>query len=334
MNTQEVNGSEEKKKNGSLEVWCMVLGISGVVLGCACIGIIPSIIGVILSFVALSRHTERRGLVIAGLITSIIGIVIPMVIVVYATLMPQAPETIPNEESKEKVQVGSERNEENIEANHSLEQETDIRQESLAEDESMNMLEEHSVDLSYDLTQDASKGLLYSNTHGQIVDIYENVIPEYSYITVLENGSLSDGECILEGLFVGAGGEIIFEVPGTVTYYEPVTYKNLMRYEEQYVGKYISMLVYVCDSIDDDVRMKRAFPAEATELDGQVYYSCVNYDNLVICDKRDISGVWLSGDIIEIHAKYVGKEEYISYDSYTTVEIPTFEVYGSVLLQE
>lgn len=116
--------------------------------------------------------------------------------------------------------------------------------------------------------------------------------------------------------------------------YQYVAYKDLMRYEEQYVGQYISMLVYVCNPIDNDVRMQSAFPAEATQFDGQVYYSCLNYDVLVIYDKRNASDVWLSSDIIEIHAKYLGKEEFISYNTNTTVEMPAFEVYESVLLQE
>lgn len=116
--------------------------------------------------------------------------------------------------------------------------------------------------------------------------------------------------------------------------YQYVAYKDLMRYEEQYVGQYISMLVYVCNPIDNDVRMQSAFPAEATQFDGQVYYSCLNYDDLVIYDKRNASDVWVSSDIIEIHAKYLGKEEFISYNTNTTVEIPAFEVYESILLQE
>ena len=72
-------------------------------------------------------------------------------------------------------------------------------------------------------------------------------------------------------------------------------------------------MVYVYDSIDNNVRIKRAFPAEATQLDGEVYYSCLNYDDLVIYDKRNALDAWVSSDIIEIHAKYLGKKEFISY---------------------
>ena len=116
--------------------------------------------------------------------------------------------------------------------------------------------------------------------------------------------------------------------------YEYVEYKQMMRYEQEYVGQYVSMLVYVVGPIGNDERMQLASPAQATELDGQIYYNCSSYDNIVICDKRDTLDVWLGEDIIEIYAKYLGKEEYVNHKYDTITELPTFEVYESILLRE
>ena len=49
--------------------------------------------------------------------------------------------------------------------------------------------------------------------NGNVIDKNGNIIPEYSYLTVLENGYVSDGECVLEGLFAGAGGKLIYNIP-------------------------------------------------------------------------------------------------------------------------
>jgi hypothetical protein len=63
---------------------------------------------------------------------------------------------------------------------------------------------------------DVGEALLYANEEGQIVDACGKVIPEYSYITVLENGSLSDGECILEGYSLSRNGQIECYLVGDV----------------------------------------------------------------------------------------------------------------------
>lgn len=69
--------------------------------------------------------------------------------------------------------------------------------------------------LSYDLTTDVSNEALYSNENGQITDKAGNVIDAYSYIEVLDNGSLADlsDETIIEGYFVGGGGKIVYSPP-------------------------------------------------------------------------------------------------------------------------
>lgn len=65
-----------------------------------------------------------------------------------------------------------------------------------------------------DLSVDVENGVLYSTEDGRISDKDGNPLSEYDYITITDNGSLSDSEGILEGYFVGAGGKIILDIPG------------------------------------------------------------------------------------------------------------------------
>lgn len=72
--------------------------------------------------------------------------------------------------------------------------------------------------LSYDIYEDVINGMVYSNYEGQLTDSNGQVIAEYSYIEILDNGCLYDtmGENLMEGLFVSAGGKIIYEEPAEV----------------------------------------------------------------------------------------------------------------------
>lgn len=66
------------------------------------------------------------------------------------------------------------------------------------------------TDLTYDLNTDIENAMLHSDGNGHIVDDYGNIIPEYSYIEITENGSLYDVEsdCIMEGYEVSPNGQI------------------------------------------------------------------------------------------------------------------------------
>lgn len=86
-----------------------------------------------------------------------------------------------------------------------------IESEEIEEKSDAESLQETTgSELSYDLYTDIEKTLLYSDGEGNIVDCYGTIIPEYSYITILENNVLSDGECILEGVEVSESGQLVF----------------------------------------------------------------------------------------------------------------------------
>lgn len=54
----------------------MVLGIISILTACIAFGIVPGVIGVILSIIALCQKDKKHGTAIAGLVCSVIGIVI------------------------------------------------------------------------------------------------------------------------------------------------------------------------------------------------------------------------------------------------------------------
>lgn len=82
------------------------------------------------------------------------------------------------------------------------------------------MMGDNSTALAYDLSTDVENGMLYSDDSGCIVDSNGNIIPEYEYINVLDNGYISDGECVLEGYCVDTNGQIVSYIPGEVSYTE------------------------------------------------------------------------------------------------------------------
>ena len=73
---------------------------------------------------------------------------------------------------------------------------------------------DNEIKVSGDLYSDVENGLLYSNKDGKVTDKKGNVLQEYRHLTILENGAITDGECILEALFAEEGGKIILGIPG------------------------------------------------------------------------------------------------------------------------
>ena len=92
-------------------------------------------------------------------------------------------------------------------------EETQEQKEKQAEPEEQEEDETQSQTVTGDLSVDVENGVLYSTEDGRISDKDGNPLSEYDYITITDNGSLSDSEGILEGYFVGAGGKIILDIP-------------------------------------------------------------------------------------------------------------------------
>ncbi len=70
-----------------------------------------------------------------------------------------------------------------------------------------------SQEITGDLATDVQNGVLYSTEDGKISDKQGNILSEYDAISILDNGSLSDSEGILEGYFIGAGGKVVRNNP-------------------------------------------------------------------------------------------------------------------------
>ncbi len=87
----------------------------------------------------------------------------------------------------------------------------DANSENGEEAEEGTLVDEEGFDdngLTYDLATDIANAMLNSDGNGHIVDNDGNIIPEYAYIEILDNGSLYDGDCILEGYSVARNGQL------------------------------------------------------------------------------------------------------------------------------
>lgn len=109
--------------------------------------------------------------------------------------------------------------------------------------------------LTYDLYTDVSNRMLYADTEGRIVDSQGNIIPEYLYLTALENGAISDGECILEGLEVSENSGLLVEY--SVSEYDENGGDSYSAIKEELglprAGQYVNPDCPIIITIDDGV---------------------------------------------------------------------------------
>ncbi|EYT66710.1 MULTISPECIES: DUF4190 domain-containing protein [Curtobacterium] len=79
------NAPATNSGNG-IAVGSLVLGIVGVVFSFlfVWVGLIASIIGLVLGFVARRRNAGTRGMVLAGIILSVIGLVLSIIFIIVA----------------------------------------------------------------------------------------------------------------------------------------------------------------------------------------------------------------------------------------------------------
>lgn len=85
--------------------------------------------------------------------------------------------------------------------------------------QAMDVGNEKNSAISGDLQEDVQNGMVYFNSEGQLVDSSGNLIQEYSYITMLDNGTLYDGDSILEGYYGNIKtGQVGLDIPEAVDY--------------------------------------------------------------------------------------------------------------------
>lgn len=89
----------EQKKHSGLGIASLILGIFGILLACAVIGIIPSIIGLIFSIIAICDKSKKKGISIAGLICSSIGVLLFCVIFFIVLISGNDDDTVNNSNS-------------------------------------------------------------------------------------------------------------------------------------------------------------------------------------------------------------------------------------------
>lgn len=77
-----------EKQKSNLGIISIILGTIGVVTSCMCIGIIPGIVGVILSVIGILKNNQKNGVCIVGLITSFISVLISLIIFIFILFTP------------------------------------------------------------------------------------------------------------------------------------------------------------------------------------------------------------------------------------------------------
>lgn len=117
--------------------------------------------------------------------------------------------------------------------------------------------------LTYDFSTDVENGLLYSTEDGRVSDKDGNVIAEYDYITVLNNGSLSDESGIYDGYMAGAGGKIVLSIPDEVDYSNSGMKEPPATYEAQICRD----IIPIYEGADTSVMEGRQFADDGNYFD-------------------------------------------------------------------
>lgn len=82
-----------KHNKNKIGIASLVCGISGLLLSCLVIGIIPSVVGLVLSVIALNKYNENNGISIAGAVCSSVGIILSFIMILFIILIPTDEKT-------------------------------------------------------------------------------------------------------------------------------------------------------------------------------------------------------------------------------------------------
>lgn len=112
------------------------------------------------------------------------------------------------------------------------------------------------------------------------------------------------------------------------------SYKDFMRYEQDYLGQYVVIVVNVGSESSNNEYI----------CNDTTYYPSIgqymsNGDTIIIRDERYYDDIrWLEGDYIKIYGKFMGVETrsfvYKLTGVETELDVPVFEVYYADLVQE
>lgn len=168
--------------------------------------------------------------------------------------------------------------------------EVDKKQEETSKESSRNTEDEKKTEtdfgLTYDLYTDVECGKLYSNKSGIVTNKSGTPITEYGYITILANGTLSDGKDILEGYSVNSNGKIIFEVSEEEEYIDVNTPLGRLQ-------SYASRDLCETDIITNDYWLDTDYPEIATSFADDGSY----FDEIVLGAWFDEYGMPLAGSM-------------------------------------
>ena len=109
---------DNKQNKSTLSLLSMIFGIIGLLTTCMCIGIVPCIIGIVLSIIALKNKSGSRKKALVGLITSSIGIIF-FIAILFSLGNTEDSSQIPSDQKAEVVDESvsnSESTQESLEA--------------------------------------------------------------------------------------------------------------------------------------------------------------------------------------------------------------------------
>lgn len=112
------------------------------------------------------------------------------------------------------------------------------------------------------------------------------------------------------------------------------SYKDFMRYEQDYLGQYVVIVVKIGSESSDN-----EYICNDTTYYPDFNQYMTNSDTIIIRDERYYDDIkWLEGDYIRIYGKFMGVETrsfvYKLTGVETQLDVPVFEVYYADLVQE
>lgn len=161
----------------------------------------------------------------------------------------KAEEAAKKKEEEEKKKVEEEKKEE---AEEAAQKEAEAVKQ--AEEAKKNEVTEVPPSITGDIIADAQNGSLFVGTDNSIVDYQGNQVNAYAGYFVIDNGAVSTGSYIVEGVFAN-GGKLVYSISGEIpaqtaaeialsrleTAEEVGTARDLIRYSGQYEGKLIKI---------------------------------------------------------------------------------------------
>lgn len=107
---------ENQKKQSGLGIASLILGIVGMLLSCAAIGIVPCIIGMILGIIGIIQKNRKHGTAIGGVVCSSVGIAIFLIVLLAFGNDEETVKNVTPQLQEEQTEIDESKNDTNTES--------------------------------------------------------------------------------------------------------------------------------------------------------------------------------------------------------------------------